>query len=85
MAEEFWIVLSLIAIVAAASLYFGYTWGRKAEFDRWSNGFLEEFKAKYMKKLTEAFTERVELRAKQLSRIMKFQEEEKDDETTDSN
>lgn len=75
MPTEFWIIVSLIGITAVGSIWFGYKWGRKYEYDRWTDDFIEEFKATYLEKLTEAFQNKVEERAKQLAALMMAEKE----------
>jgi hypothetical protein len=83
MTQEFWIVIGLLAVVAIASIHLVYKWGRRAEYEKWTDEFIEDFKATYLEKLTEAFQIKVEERAKQLAALM-LAEKEIDNEDTRS-
>ena len=83
MTQEFWIVIGLLAVVAIASIRLGYKWGRHAEYEKWTDEFIEDFKVTYLEKLTEAFQNKVEERAKQLAALM-LAEKEIDNEDTHS-
>lgn len=81
--EKTWIILALMVVLALACIRVGYYFGRIAEFNKWSNGFYEEFKKKFTERLTAAFQEKVEERAMALYEKM-IEEKEKQDESTRS-
>lgn len=70
MAEEFWIVMGLLAVVAIASLYIGYKLGisvlahRMAEEDR--NKAVEQFKSEILPRFMARYNEQVTKEATEL-------------------
>lgn len=82
--ERIWIIFALMVMLALACIRVGYHFGRIAEFNKWSNGFYEEFKKKFTERLTVAFQKKVEERAMALYEKM-IEEKEKQDESIGSN
>ena len=66
MEPTFWIVMGLLAIVAIASIHLGYKWGRRVEYNVWTNDFIEKFKEQYFERLTTAFEKKVQERSAEL-------------------
>jgi hypothetical protein len=63
----FWITISLLAIVAIASIRFGFYLGMAAEAKYWTEKAYKEFKDNYFDSFVEKFEKRVSERSDELA------------------
>lgn len=67
MTNEFWIVLSLIAVTAIASVWFGHEWGRQTECRNWTQEALDEFKRNYFAEFVKKFEQKVDEKSDEIA------------------
>ena len=67
MDERFWIVMSLLGLVAIASLYLGWRLGMAAEAQHWTKEAQKEFKENYFNAFVKKFEERVNEKSDELA------------------
>lgn len=67
MDERFWIVMSLLGLVAIASLYLGWRLGIAAEARHWTEEAYNEFKKTYFDAFVKNFEERVNAKSDELA------------------
>lgn len=67
MRPEFWIVVTLIGVVAIASIRIGFLWGQKVANNFWVEKMNKDFKSEFMENYFTTFVQKFEERVEDTS------------------
>ena len=91
MPTEFWVIIGLMVVLAAASIRLGWHFGVNHMVKKYTKELkqeaYEEFKKDHFDRFVALFEERVEIRAREIAHeiIDQMEEEEKNNESSGSN